>query len=62
MIRRHGAVPGRQVAGRMASGAREFFGSDVAVSVTGIAGPAAEGDKPVGLTLLGASFRDNCSC
>ena len=56
-IRKHGAVS-RQVAAQMAVGARNLFGSDVAVSVTGVAGPSAEGDKPVGLTYIGASYRD----
>jgi PncC family amidohydrolase len=57
VISRHGAVS-RQVASQMAIGARRLFGSDVAVSVTGIAGPTAEGDKPVGLTYVGATYRD----
>jgi PncC family amidohydrolase len=54
MIREHGAVS-RQVARQMALGVRKMFGSDVAVSVTGIAGPTAEGGKPVGLTFIAAS-------
>ena len=56
-LRKHGAVS-RQVATQMAVGARNLFGSDVAVSVTGVAGPAAEGNKPVGLTYIGASYGD----
>ena len=55
MIRKHGAVS-RQVARQMALGAREVFAADVGLSVTGIAGPDAEGDKPVGLTFIGASI------
>jgi PncC family amidohydrolase len=56
-ILRHGAVS-RQVATQMAVGARNLFGSDLAVSVTGVAGPSTEGDKPVGLTYIGASYGD----
>jgi PncC family amidohydrolase len=57
MIQKHGAVS-RQVATQMAVGARRLFGADLAVSVTGIAGPTAEGDKPVGLTFIGATDGD----
>jgi PncC family amidohydrolase len=53
-IRRYGAVS-RQVARQMAEAARAIFGSDVAVSVTGVAGPTSDGSKPVGLTFIGAS-------
>jgi PncC family amidohydrolase len=56
-LRKHGAVS-RQVAAQMAVGARNLFGSDVAVSVTGVAGPSAEEKKPIGLTYIGASYRD----
>jgi PncC family amidohydrolase len=50
----HGAVSA-QVAVAMAEGARERFHADLAVAVTGIAGPggAAPG-KPVGLTYVAA--------
>ncbi len=56
-LKEHGAVS-REVAEQMALGARKLFSSDVAVSVTGIAGPEPEGEKPVGLTYVGATYGD----
>jgi PncC family amidohydrolase len=49
----HGAVSA-QVAVAMAEGTRRRLGVDVAVSVTGVAGPDGGSDtKPVGLTYVG---------
>jgi CDP-diacylglycerol--glycerol-3-phosphate 3-phosphatidyltransferase len=52
MLTRVGAVSA-EVAQAMAEGARSRFGSDLAVGVTGIAGPDSDGSqKPVGLTYV----------
>ena len=53
LLARHGAVSAA-VAEAMADGARSRFDSTLAASVTGIAGPDADGSaKPVGLTYIG---------
>lgn len=52
-----GAVS-REVAGQMARGAQALFSADMAVSVTGVAGPGADGPKPAGLTFIGVAHDD----
>ncbi len=54
----HGAVSEETVR-EMARGARKIFDADIAVSVSGIAGPGGGmPDKPVGLTWFGLSTKD----
>lgn len=58
LIASHGAVSA-QVARAMATGVRERFGADVAVAVTGIAGPGGGSEaKPIGLTYIAVADHD----
>ena len=55
MIKQHGAVSAA-TARRMASGVRQLLQADLALAVTGIAGPSgATPDKPLGLTYVAIS-------
>ncbi len=58
LIREHGSVSA-EVAAAMASGARERLGADVAVGITGVAGPGGgTPEKPVGLCYVAAETPD----
>lgn len=58
-LRTYGAVS-EQVAKQMAQGVLRLSGADIAVSVTGIAGPNSDGtDKPVGLSYIALADKDN---
>ena len=58
-LKKYGAVS-EPVAKQMAQGALRVSGADVAVSVTGIAGPNSDGtDKPVGLVYIALADKDN---
>ena len=47
-----------ETAAEMADGVKKLFGSDVGLSITGIAGPTGGSDaKPVGLVYVGLSVR-----
>ena len=57
-LEKHGAVSA-QTCVAMAHGARERYGADIGVSVTGIAGPDGGSDtKPVGLTYVAVADVD----
>jgi nicotinamide-nucleotide amidase len=51
-LRRYGAVS-EETAAAMASGVRQVLHADIGLSITGVAGPEAEGSKPIGLTFIG---------
>lgn len=58
----HGAVS-QETALEMARGVRRLLGSDVALAVTGIAGPSGgTPEKPVGLVYIALSARDFERC
>lgn len=60
LLDRYGAVS-PQVAEAMARGAKAALGCDIAVSVTGIAGPDTDDrNTPVGLVYLGLAYEDRC--
>lgn len=61
LLARHGAVS-REVAIAMADGVRSKFGTELAVSITGIAGPDADGAKPVGLTYIAVATARGTTC
>ena len=61
LLARHGAVS-REVAIAMADGVRLRFATTLSASITGIAGPDAEGDKPVGLTYIAVASPRGTTC
>lgn len=59
-LQAHGAVS-QETALEMASGVRNLSGSDIAVSVTGIAGPNGGSEqKPVGTVCIGIATAEKC--
>jgi nicotinamide-nucleotide amidase len=51
-------VVSEECAREMAQGARRIFGADVAVALTGVAGPEPHDGKPVGTICLGLAWAD----
>ena len=57
----HGAVS-EQVAAEMAKGALTHSSADIAVSITGIAGPGGSDHKPEGRVCFGLATKENTAC
>ena len=53
-----GPVVSEQAAVQMALGARRVLGSDVAIAVTGVAGPDEQDGRPVGTLCIGVAMAD----
>jgi len=53
---REGPVISEECALQMAEGVRKLLGTDVGLSVTGVAGPARQEDQPVGTAWLGVAL------
>lgn len=50
----------RQTAIEMAEGCAKISGADIAISITGVAGPDMEDNKPVGLVYIGCCYKNHC--
>ena len=61
LLARHGAVS-KEVAVAMAEGVRSRFGTTLSASITGVAGPDADGSKPVGLTYIAVATPRGTTC
>ena len=59
MILQHGAVSA-EVAEAMAQGERLAAGSDIALAVTGVAGPGASEEKPAGMVFIALADGEGC--
>lgn len=57
-LKKYGAVS-KQTAREMALGAVLASGADIGLSITGVAGPDPDEDKPVGLVYIGCCHSDN---
>lgn len=60
IIEKHGVISS-EVAQEMARASIAHFGSDVAISITGLAGPSGLEGKPSGTVFIGLATKQNCT-
>ena len=61
LVKKYGAVSA-EVALAMAEGIRKTSGADIGLSVTGVAGPGASDNKPVGTVFIAISEEEKSDC
>jgi len=61
IIKKYGAVS-KETAMQMARNVKNITGTDIGISITGVAGPGGIGKNPVGLAYIAIAYKGMCMC